>query len=487
MPAPPRAASSSTSTPRRRIITPTKKQASSRASRGRCRATRDAARGSRARSRDARRNWRKLRPLLAAIAGGQRANLPPGQVATVTAAYEAHIAREERDLIPLAALTFDAATIAEIGHEMALRRGVDLARPEDAVIVTPKAVARSRSRRAGLDTPHAPLALALSLAFCALSGARAQDVAPYAIDIPPWFVDTFLDFREDVRDAAKDDRRLMVYFGQDGCPYCRQLMVTNFSQRRIVDKTRKHFVAVALNIWGDRETTWVDGRVMSEKALARALDVQFTPTLLFFDERMNVVARLNGYYPPHRFEAVLDYVAGKREGSETLAAYLARSTPEAASAGLNSEPFFVKAPFDLTRAAARSRWRSCSKRRRATPATNCIAKDSAESEVRALLARFDVAQFALGARTALTTPDGHGVAADAWARDLGVAYTPSMIFFDDGGREVFRIDAYLRPFHLASALDYVASGAYRSEPSFQRYLLARAERKRAAGERVDMW
>jgi hemerythrin-like domain-containing protein len=73
-------------------------------------------------------NWRKLRPLLAAIAGGQRANLSPRQVAFVTAAYEAHIAREERDLIPLAAQTFDAATIAEIGKEMALRRGLDLAR-----------------------------------------------------------------------------------------------------------------------------------------------------------------------------------------------------------------------------------------------------------------------------------------------------------------------------------------------------------------------
>ena len=73
-------------------------------------------------------NWRRLRPLLAAIAGGQRANLSPGQVAAVTAAYDAHIAREERDLIPLAAQTFDAATIAAIGREMALRRGVDLAR-----------------------------------------------------------------------------------------------------------------------------------------------------------------------------------------------------------------------------------------------------------------------------------------------------------------------------------------------------------------------
>ena len=42
------------------------------------------------------------------------------------------------------------------------------------------------------------------------------------------------------------------------------------------------------------------------------------------------------------------------------------------------------------------------------------------------------------------------------------------------GTEVFRVEAYVRPFHFASALDYVASGAYRKEPSFQRYLQARA-------------
>ncbi len=61
------------------------------------------------------------------------------------------------------------------------------------------------------------------------------------------------------------------------------------------------------------------------------------------------------------------------------------------------------------------------------------------------------------------------------------------MLFDDAGREAFRIEAYLRPFHLASALDYVASGAYRDEPSFQRHLQARAERGRARGERVDLW
>src|SRR5436309_1817133 len=134
--------------------------------------------------------------------------------------------------------------------------------------------------------------------------APAQDVAPHAIDIPSWFAGTFLDFREDIADAAKEHKRLLVYFGQDGCPYCKRLMVTNFAQRAIVDKARRHFVAIALNMWGDREVTWIDGMVITEKALARKLEVQFTPTILFFDEKGKVVARLNGYYPPAQFERV---------------------------------------------------------------------------------------------------------------------------------------------------------------------------------------
>ena len=326
------------------------------------------------------------------------------------------------------------------------------------------------------------------LALTAFAGlARAQEPSPYAIDIPPWFAETFLDFREDIADAANESRRLMVYFGQDGCPYCRQLMVTNFSQRKIVDKTRRHFVAIALNIWGDREVTWLDGRTMSEKALARVLDVQFTPTLLFFDEKGNVVARLNGYYPPHKFEAVLDYVAGKHEKRESLASYLARRTTAAASATLAAEPFFMKPPYVLTRTPGSKPLAVVFE----TP--HCDACDEMHREMfrrpdfQHELARFDVARFGLGGRTDVTTPDGARVKADVWARDLGVTYTPTIVFFDAGGREVFRVDAYMRGFHFVSAFDYVASGAYRSEPSFQRFIVARAERLRNGGERVDLW
>ena len=39
-----------------------------------------------------------------------------------------------------------------------------------------------------------------------------------AQDQPAWFKDSFLDVREDIAEATKSGRRLMLYFHQDGCP-----------------------------------------------------------------------------------------------------------------------------------------------------------------------------------------------------------------------------------------------------------------------------
>jgi thioredoxin-related protein len=87
----------------------------------------------------------------------------------------------------------------------------------------------------------------------------------------------------------------------------------------------------------------------------------------------------------------------------------------------------------------------------------------------------------------VVTPQGRGSDERAWARELRVVYAPTLVFLDAGGREVFRSEGYLKPFHLAATLDYVASGAYRDEPDFQRYVQKRADAARAAGKRVDLW
>ena len=325
------------------------------------------------------------------------------------------------------------------------------------------------------------------IAFALLAPARAQEAAPYAIDIPPWFANTFLDLREDIAEATRTGRRLMAYFGQDGCPYCKQLMATNFSQRSIVEKTRQHFVALAVNMWGDREVTWLDGRVMTEKELARVLKVQFTPTLLFFDEKGKVVARLNGYYPPQRFEPVLDYVARHMERRQALGDYLKQHVRDSASPVLHDEPFFLGPPYDLRRKPDAKPLAVLFETPHCSSCDELHREGLQRPEVRALVSGFDVARFSLAASTPLTSPAGRTTTAQAWARELGVTYTPTIVFFDRSGVEVFRIDAYLRPFHLAASFDYVAGDGYRSEPSFQRYLQARAERLRTRGETVDLW
>lgn len=76
--------------------------------------------------------WRRLRPLLTGIAAGVRANLSPKQVNGLRDVYAAHIAREEGELIPLAARYLDASVLQEIGHEMAARRGSDSKAPRRA-------------------------------------------------------------------------------------------------------------------------------------------------------------------------------------------------------------------------------------------------------------------------------------------------------------------------------------------------------------------
>jgi len=316
---------------------------------------------------------------------------------------------------------------------------------------------------------------------------RAQVASPHAIDIPPWFLESFLDFKDEAASAAKDGKRLLLYFGQDGCPYCRELMQTNFSQQAIVDKTRRHFEAIALNIWGDREVTWIDGRRLSEKELARQLQVQFTPTLLFLDEQGRVTTRLNGYWPPHRFAPALDYVIARQDRTMPLADYLQRHVRDAANAQMADEPFYLRPPHDLRRRKGAKPLAVLFETRYCKACDEMHAEGFKRPAIAQLLARFDVVRFGLGDATALTTPAGAKTTAQAWARELGVAYTPSVVFFDAGNREVFRFEGYVRPFHLAGAFDYVASGAYRTQPQFQRYLQERTERARAAGQSVDLW
>jgi thioredoxin-related protein len=303
---------------------------------------------------------------------------------------------------------------------------------------------------------------------------------------PAWFKSSFLDIREDIAEASADGKRTVLYFYQDGCPYCKKLLEENFGQRAITDKTRDNFDVIAINIWGDREVTSFDGETTTEKQFAESLRVMFTPTMLFLDEQGKVVLRVNGYYAPHKFIAALDYVSGKQEVNGSFREYFVKANPQPAKGDLHQEPDYLKAPFDL---AGRDKGRPLVVMFEQKHCTECdelhldILK---RPESKALLSKFDVALMDMWSATPVTTPDGKQMKASEWAKKKDVKYAPSMIFFDGKGREVFRTEAYLKAFHVQSALDYVASGAYLEQPQFQRFIQVRANALEAQGIHVDL-
>ncbi len=306
---------------------------------------------------------------------------------------------------------------------------------------------------------------------------------------PSWFKRSFLDIGEDVAEAAADDKRLILYFYQDGCPYCEKLLQENFGDREIAATAQEGFDLVAINIWGDREVTDLEGEPTTEKQFAAALGVQYTPTMLLFDEGGDTVLRIDGYYPPHQFHQGLRYVALKREqAGETFPEFYRRQQPAAASGELHQEPGFLNAPLRLAEQRARSnRPLLLFFEQPVCAACDELHQDILQRDaVAESLAGFDAAVVNAFSADPIQTPDGRELPTREWSNELGILYTPSLVFFDADGNEVFRTEAYLKAFHIKGAMDYVASGAYEDEPSFQRFLQGRTAELQAQGVEIDM-
>ena len=326
-----------------------------------------------------------------------------------------------------------------------------------------------------------------------LSSVYAKEEAPLEAGMinpgyqekPDWFKNSFLDINEDIIEARDNGKRLMLYFYQDGCPYCKKLLEDNFGQRSIADKTRKNFDVVPINIWGDREVTIGDNQ-LTEKKFAAQLRVMYTPTLIFFNEDGKAILRANGYYHPEKFNAALDYVLGKNDLKESFRSYLARVSPEPASGRIHRQVETMKSPYDFHKTPSedyrlvmfeQKQCRECDELH-----LDILKRDTSKQ----LLKQFDVAVLDMWSEEKITRPDGKQVKVRDWAKQLNVQYAPSMIYLNKQGEEVFRSEGYLKAFHIQSVMDYVASGAYKEQPNFQRYIDGRAHRLREQGIKVDI-
>ncbi len=305
------------------------------------------------------------------------------------------------------------------------------------------------------------------------------------IHYPEWFKLTFLDLREDLDEALAAGRLgIVVYFGQKHCAYCEALMEINFGREQdIVDYTRRHFDVIPIDIWGDREVTDLAGERLSEKRYAEREKTNFTPSLIFYDRNGHEALRLRGYYPPYKFRAALEYVVDGYYKKETFRDYLARADPppKFELGDLNQEDFFQRPPYALDRSRfPAQRPLVVFFEQRDCHACDILHTDPLTDE-RTLdwLQGFDVVQLDMWSDTPVLTPSGERLTAAQWARKLGLFYAPTLIFFDEHGKEVFRVDSVVRLYRLRGVLEYVADKGYLEAPTFQRWREMRSQRSDA--------
>ena len=334
--------------------------------------------------------------------------------------------------------------------------------------------------------------LVLLLAIFILSFLNAQE-KPYGKFIgaiqttsPSWFYNSFLDINEDIEELATQDKRLIIYVSQNNCPYCNKFVTQNLSDKKTLEKIKKNFEIVNIDMFGNNEIVDTNGDELSEKEYAIKHKLQFTPTLIFFDENSKEVLKLNGYVNIKQFNTALDYVSSKSERDISFKDYLSKQLSLDTNAKLiESSLFNENKNF--------SRNKNSKEMAIFFESPNCeecktlhnkLLKDKKTLN---LLSNLELNRVNMNSTKSIVTPNKVIRKVKDWSNDLKINHNPTIIFFDEKGNEIIRIESLIKTFHFQSIIDYVGSGAYKEEKEFQRYLTKRANAIRDKGIDVNIW
>lgn len=293
-----------------------------------------------------------------------------------------------------------------------------------------------------------------------------------ALVLPSWFTLSFLEIANDIEDVkAQNKKGLIIYFEHKFCPYCKAHLENNWGQDDIVKYTQKNFDVIAINVKGQRPVLDIDGKTYTEKTFSAFKKTNFTPSILFYNTNKQEVLRLRGYRPPYQFRAALEYVADEHYKKETFKDYIARAE-FALSYGkkeLNKNSAFNSPPYLLDRSLVKADQplMVVFERKRCHACDVLHGGPLVRPEIEIQLLKLDAVQFDMETSQPLITPDGQKLTAQQWAEKLNINYSPTILFFDESGKEIIRIESVVWFYRLRNVLKYVLSGDYKKYSTFQ--------------------
>ena len=299
--------------------------------------------------------------------------------------------------------------------------------------------------------------------------------------MPSWFKESFLEIAEDVDEAKQSNKHILLFFHLDGCPYCDR-MVQNFDQPFLKGFIQQNFNVIAINIKGDKEVILREGESLTEKELSAKIGVRYTPTVVFLNQKNQIVAKTNGYRTPEKFKRFLRYVESQSYKNATLAQYIERTNKKVGNYQLQANVMFqkitdfseIKAPL-----AVIFEDKNCDA---------CGYFHDTTLKYKSVMNEFDafkVVRLDADSTQMIIDNNGNKTTAIAWVEKLKLNYRPGIILFNKG-KEITRIDGFLYKFHFQEALRFVSGGFYQKFATYGNYLSYRQKELLAQGIDIDI-
>lgn len=121
---------------------------------------------------------------------------------------------------------------------------------------------------------------------------------------------TTLNINNIINNATNSNKQVMVFFHMSHCGYCKRMKNRTLNNPQIKNYMDKNFVLIDINI-DDHEKVLFNNISYSKQDFADQLEVDFFPTVIFFDEEAEITYMARGYRKIQKFQKILKFIHTK--------------------------------------------------------------------------------------------------------------------------------------------------------------------------------
>jgi thioredoxin-related protein len=107
--------------------------------------------------------------------------------------------------------------------------------------------------------------------------------------------------------SINDGKKILVHVYTDWCEFCKKLEDTVYPDSAVVASVSEMYHAVKLDA-DSNEMIRFNNEDITMRQLARSLGVRSYPTILFIDNKGDLLLQINGYMPVDDFKNMLAYI-----------------------------------------------------------------------------------------------------------------------------------------------------------------------------------